>query len=138
MQTFNVQLTMDASAGNAIITVTTDPRFENVLVRTELTVFGQAAAQDYLVDATTRVSDISMRAFGQTFHDQVVFGTLGEASWDPPLIINAGVITMTVANTDGDSVHFNGWVYNFAIEASKQVPLSILLAALPRASQVRP
>jgi len=124
---FNINSTGDATGGNHVIQVFRDERFENIA--SFLLVQAIAAAtivrMDVSREGTGRATHI-----GTTVVDEA--GTTGVLSWSPPLIIDAEKWALTLVNTDTEVIAFKGLVYNFNIRASERVPLSVLVASLPR------
>lgn len=136
MSMFEVAITQDsdASGGTNVATVNFDTRFESVVVRAEIAVDSVTAAADYaMVLNQSQSNRIGIRTQGQTDFNALV--GINHAAWDLPPIMNAQNIRFEADNVDAtETAFFSCLVYNFNIDASRRMPLAILLASLPRAS----
>lgn len=133
----NVQLTMAAGGGLATVTIDMDDRFDGLVVHTELTLFGSTVAQQYSIGLRQRGSVVTYRAFGLTNVGDLALEDQ-EASWDPPPLFDTEQCIAQMDNTDGDTMHFTIWVYNFRRGVLKTVPMHLLLRSIPRSGIVRP
>ncbi len=122
----------DASAGNSDIQIDFDQRYTTLVVHVELVILGAAASQDYLLNLAMRLSSITAQVVGQTIQNSVSTLTPGIAWWDPPPLVPVESIQSTVANVNGDTTLLKVWSYNFDINALNTIPLSLMLAGLPR------
>ncbi len=134
MYEVQVSLTGAAGGGNSTITLTTDPRFTSLVLRVELTVLASSAQQDYQLTLAMRGSSISSSLVGELTFNSVSTLTPAVAWWDPPPILPVETIESVVANVDGDVTLLTCWIYNYDINALNVVPLTQLLASLPRTS----
>jgi len=62
------------------------------------------------------------------------FDSSAYATWDPSAIIDPQLFNIRSGNVTGDTLRLNALIYNFQKQASQQVPLSVLVASLPRGS----
>ncbi len=134
----NVVLTSDASGGTNIITISTDPRFSQIVPWVQVGVLGAAAAEDFTLALVSRQRQ--GQAQSVQHQGQTRFTTLsgGFAIWSPPPVIDVDQIICTFNNTDGDAIILNSIVYNYRLRASEKVPISVLLDVLPRGHAATP
>lgn len=135
---YEVQVTLahDASGGNATITVGTDPRYESFLKRVELQVLGAAADETFQLEQRLAGSGFTSSISGTTFRNAVSSFTPGFAWWDCPILLPIDQVQNVIANTDGDTSVLTMWIFNFDIDATHRVPLSVIANSLGRASQM--
>jgi len=132
----NLQLANDASGGDTRLFVITDPRFEAVIHRAEVVVASQAAQAEFTFNLN--ISAVAGRSpkVPMNYQGEMDFSTLtgtGAAFWDLPPHIDAQQIATTTDNVDATELTIlRAWIYNFHRDASRRVPLSILLASIPR------
>jgi len=124
---FDIANTGDASGGNVVIQVFRDQRFENIASFIQVQVAGAATLVRFDVSREDTGRAIHV---GSTVIDEA--GTFGALLWAPPLIIDAQKWALTLVNTDTEVIRFKGLVYNFDVQASEKVPLSVLVASMPR------
>lgn len=123
----NIDLAQDASGGVIAIRVTRDPRWEHLV--------GVMAFTNTNTTAAKSQFDITNDASGPFF---IVAGTpvtlpggTQSGVWVPPPIINPQSFNIRAANVDTFTLTYAALIYNFRIDASKRIPLSVLLASVP-------
>lgn len=125
----NVTLAMDASGGVANIRITRDPRWEHLVP--VIGALNTNTTQDEMqMDITT-----ALAAGGPIFlvgglAQQRPDGTQARV-WTPPPIINPLSFQVVAANVDTFQLSMSMVVYNFRVDASRKIPLPILLASVP-------
>lgn len=129
-----VNLDSDASGGTNVCTINFDNRFESVVVRAEMAIDSALAAVDYAIVLNQAQSNrVGVRTQGLTNFEALT--GINHAAWDLPPIMNARNIRFETDNVDDtETAFYTCLVYNFDIDASRRMPLAILLASLPRAS----
>jgi len=134
----DVLLTMDATGGNAVMTITTDVRFSQVVPWVQLGVIGAVDAEPFSMALVSR----QRQGQGQSVQLQATsnFTALNGASafWSPPPVVDVDQIIITIANVDGDTLVVNGIVYNYKLRATEKVPIGVLLDVLPRGHSSTP
>ena len=134
----SVLLAGDATGGNSVITVNTDPRFSCIVPWIQVGVLGATAAEDYVLALVSRQrigQGQSVQHVGNTFFSAL---SGGFALWSPPPVIDVDQLSLTISNTDGDTTILNAIVYNFRLRASEKVPIAVLLDVLPRGHGASP
>ncbi len=131
-----VNLAMDASGGNADVTIDMDPRFETFIKRVEIAVLAAAADETFQITQRIVGSGFSSSISGLTFRNGVSSFTPGGAWWDPPVLLPIDRLEVTVANTDGDTLIVTTWIANYNINASHKIPISVIASGLGRTSQM--
>lgn len=121
----------DASGGGLSWNVTMDPRYVSVVAHMGFQVLA----------ASGRVCRLSIT--GRTGNTVSVAGTapitnilaaIAEFDWSPPPLVDVKTITWTIQNVDTNNYTGLCTIYNFDKEAMFRVPLSVILASLPRGS----
>jgi len=121
----------DASGGNAVVSINMDDRFQCLCSVIESKVDTDAVA------ATTRLSIHAANIFSINVAALQVMDPTGDSRvvWSPPSLFNANLIKGVWANIGtGEDYLLSCVIYNFDKRASELVPLSTLLASLPRAT----
>ncbi len=137
MQLLRQDLAGDASGGQVTMSFLCDTRFENVITRLQLSASSAAAAVPYSFAADQRPDTTSMVAAGLTFLDTVQ--AVNNAYWDLPPLFNMRGGSVITDNVDATEVYtLRAWIWNFNIDASRRIPLNLLLSSLPRASFSKP
>ncbi len=142
----DVELESDASLGTSTIRVHTDPRWSCVIsyMLTRL----QAPTADMPIAQTIVMGKFS--GFAQVTNvidvSAAPIGISGGVLWTPPPFISStsdpvsaavpmyGESLMNNIDTETHTLHMR--VYNFHKDAERRVPLSVLLASLPRGSNL--
>ena len=134
-----VTLAGDASAGMSTITVTPDPQYDSIVSYVGAGVLGGTSdplPMELEVDTGAETASIAMDVpLSQVTGSTATHSLL----WTPPLLLLTGApgppsIVAKVANTNGDTQVLNLRMYNFRKGVAQRTPLSVLVAALPRAS----
>ncbi len=132
MYEVSASLASDATGGNNVITITSDPRFATICTLMNAPYSGAAAGIEILF----QMRDTSKNgAFARGFANAVPIATVGGFSlavWNPPPIMTMDTWSLLVANTDADISVFNAWFYNFDIRILEKSPMWRILANLPR------
>ncbi len=133
----DMQVLGDASGGNISTRIDRDPRFEHLISLMQVE-SNNTAAVGYLFNLTRSVIGTvgTLHQVGTTILDGITDITLSSALWTPPPMIEPFLWQMFTENVDTFTVKFKCLVYNFQIDASQKIPLSTLLASVPRASSV--
>lgn len=129
------QLTADAGGGTNTQTINTDVRFMNIVSLVQFLYTGSTSTRevelqvvsDRPIGARHRVRANGTLLFLDALNDQ------GLLSWNPPLLVDAEAILGTMQNVDGTVANLQVLIYCFQRRALEEVPLNILLAALPSA-----
>jgi len=135
---FEVEINIDndASGGDTRLFILTDPRWESIVHRCEIIVSSAQSSEEYAINL-----NISALA---GFPPKIPMNQQGEMDlnsetstnwtyWDLPPHIDAQQISCTLDNVDAtENTIFRAWVFNFHKDASQRVPLSVLLASIPR------
>lgn len=128
----DMQITGDASGGGIAFRINRDERFEHLIQSMMLQVDGSAAIQ-YKFEVF-REND-SLFINGGTSSVTTASGGDGAYQlWTPPAMIDPSFWRLKVTNVDGVQVKFKCLIYNFNIEASKKIPLNVLLQNVPRSA----
>ncbi len=134
----NVLLVMDASGGNAVMTITTDERWSQIVPWLQLGVLGAAAAEAFSMALVSRLRQGQGQSVQLQSTTNFTTLNLGSAFWSPPPVVDVDQIIITQANTDGDTMIINGIIYNYRLRASEKVPIQVLLDVLPRSHASTP
>lgn len=129
----SVNIVGDVSGGLITISVFADPRFEHVVAFLACDKLQEAAAgfRFSIGRASTSIQTEGVtKASGMSGDD---FSSIVYA---PVAMIDATHWALRMTNVDGVDTRFKFLVYNFNIQASLKVPLSVLLASLPRAPTI--
>lgn len=128
----DMHITGDASGGFLLFTVNRDDRFEHLVQFMSIEVI-RATTIPYRFDLF-RSNATEIHNFGETdLCDATGLEATGTI-WTPPPMINPIKFATGTTNVDLELVRFKLLLYNFNIRASEKVPLSVLLASLPRAA----
>lgn len=143
----NVELASDASGGTNKILVHTDPRWSCVvsfmLLRIANAVADSAWAMHVVIGVFTGFCQVN----GTLDISQVPAGILPGALWTPPGFIGStGVldpvvgdpmnVQATINNVDTETLSLHAIVYNYEKDAMRKTPLDVLLASIPRGSNL--
>ncbi len=129
MYEFSIDQTGDASGGNATIEIDRDPRFEQLIDFLNV--------QAVVTTAVLWQINIRRDRLRAVVGGSTIPGVLtSHAMYSPPAIIDPFQWSMTIPNVDLQVSRLKGVVYNFNIQASEKVPLSILLASVRRSSNI--
>jgi len=132
----NINLLGDASGGHQVVTLVMDPRFESVIVFANIVNLAATAAGTY--DMTIGFNDVTGFQI-ETSGDMNLVAIRARANkiWSPPPVVGAARIVAFVTNEGvGVDMNFYVLIYNFDIQASKKVPINIMLSSLPRAGDI--
>ncbi len=127
MYMFDIASTGDASGGDNTVTVFRDERFQNI-----------ASFLQVQTNGVSRIVlfNVSTHNVGRGIHIGSTVAITGDSfsalMWTPPLLLDSDSWALQMVNTDTEAVRFKGIVYNFDIFASEKVPLSLLVASMPR------
>ncbi len=126
----DVSLSQDVSGGVAAIVISRDERFEHLI-----TLMGSFNSNTSAV--ATQFDVTAGESSGPFFISNALPvltpGGTQTALWTPPPIINPITMALRVANVDGFAFTLTMLVFNFRIDASKRIPLPVLLSSLPSA-----
>ncbi len=123
----------DASAGNNVITVTFDPRFQSIVAYVRLSNSSASAGIEMnlsMFPALPR-SQPQLQAFANAVPVNAL-STTNNFTWAPPPIPGLSRLQATTTNTNGDSLTLMAYIFQFQRRALELVPLNVILAALPR------
>jgi len=129
----------DASAGNLVFTLTFDARFQSIVTYVRMS--GASASTGIEMDCALFPPLPRSQPRAQGFVNAVPVSTLhgtNDYVWNPPPLMGMGRLIATVPNTNGDNLTVQCYMYNFNINVLQTVPLSIILASLPRGSSTIP
>lgn len=120
-------VTMDASGGVAALRLARDERWEHLVVLMAALVSNTTVApiQFDITSTSTAVSFVTSKI------PTLLPGGTQAAIFTPPPIINPITMNIRAANVDSFTLTASFMVYNFKIDASKQIPLDVLLASVP-------
>lgn len=123
----------DASAGNNVITVTFDPRFQSIVTYVRLSNSSASAGieMDLVMFPAVPRSQPQLQAFANAVPVNGLRGT-NNLTWSPPPIPHLDRLQATTTNTNGDSLTLMAYIYQFQRTVLQQVPLNLILASLPR------
>lgn len=124
-----VSVSGDASGGTAQVKITMDDRYQSLIATVDAKVTSQAsAAQTRITIATEGPWSLGVTKLSTL--DPL--GT-GHVNWSPPPIFDALTLNALWDNIDAtEDYKLTAIIYNFNKRASELVPLSVLLASLPR------
>lgn len=131
-----MQLAGAAGGGVNQQTMVLDDRWMNIVSFVEMQFSGDTtttvAEFQLLVDRPTG-AQFRARAFGTAlFLDPAGFDE-GLMTWNPPLLPDAEQILSIIQNIDATTHSFRAVIYCFQKRALEEVPLNVILAALPSA-----
>ncbi len=134
MQVAEITLASDASGGDCLLTINLDARYENIVTWCDAQQISAAAASPYQFDLDLRPDTVSIASNGTSSNDGgLVLAGINGASWNPPPLPNMRRIRLTMANVDTETTSLTIVVFNFEMDASKNIPLQTILSSLPRA-----
>lgn len=128
----DMQITGDASGGGIAFRIDRDERFEHLIQSMMLQVDGSAAIQ-YKFEVFRHADSIFINA-GTSSATTAANADGAYQLWTPPAMIDPSFWRLKVTNVDGVQVKFKCLIYNFNIEASKKIPLNLLLQNVPRSA----
>lgn len=137
MYEVEVILTNDASGGDTVMDILFDPRWETLCCRVEAAITSSLANEDYQFELNKGAigalpPKVPMREQGEFDNNAETFENW--AMWDLPPNMAAQQVGLFCTNIDTEVTTFRAWLYNFHNDASRRVPISILLASIPRGS----
>lgn len=122
----------DVSGGSAQLFVNMDPQYQGLVQLISFRMDGATADTDIVASITTRNLGFS-DTFSGVLKDVTISGiTNTRGTYAPAPMFDFGQINAVVPNVDGDSLTMGAIINCFARDASRKVPLSILLSCLPR------
>lgn len=128
-----------ASGGINQIQVTFDARFQSIVTYVRMS--GGSASTALEMDCALFPPLPRNQPRAQGFVNAVPVNglfTTNDYVWNPPPLMGMGRIHGTVPNINGDDLTLQFYMYNFNINVLQQVPLSLILASLPRGSSTIP
>lgn len=122
----------DASAGNNVITVNFDNRFVSVV--TYIRLANSSASAGIEMHVSMLPLDRAQPQMTMFYNDVPVIQLFGQnvVTWAPAPLPHMGRMIATTTNTNGDTLSLMAYIYQFQRTALQQVPLSRILASLPR------
>lgn len=129
----SVLQTGDASGGTIRMTVKRDQRFEHVISFLTAEVLQTSAAG---VRFAVGRANTTINTVGATKANTITGDAVSALTYAPVAMIEPTFFELDVENTEDLVWRFKFLIYNFNVQASFKVPLSILLASLPRAPTI--
>jgi len=129
---FSVGSAGDASAGNNAIEVLFDPRFSSLVSYVRLS---NSSASTAIEMSLILLPPVRSTPQVQAFANAVpVMGlsTQNNLTWCPPPLPGLGRLQALTPNINGDTLSLMGYIFQFERRALELVPLSVILASLPR------
>lgn len=129
-----INLDADVSGGNQTITVTRDPRFEQLVSFFTFTTIAPSADKVVTWFCQPSADAPTVFAMSQTCATVNRCGL----TMQPPLIMPWLNWTVQQGNVDSEDATLNFQIYNYAIDCTKKVPLNIILASVPSVGLIFP
>jgi len=132
----DVAAVADATAGQLQLTINMDPQFECIVQSLTYQISSAAGDKELVCSLSDR--SLAYTDFAQVIALLPTITGLGSAraTWCPAPMMDVGQITGVVVNVDTEALLISGQILNFNRNASRQVPLSVLLSSLPRAASI--
>lgn len=129
----DMQVTGDATGGRITLTVERDNRFEHLISLIQLN-SDDAAAAEFLFGIHR--GKVVAQASGTQTNIGLTSLDNNQVAWNPTPMISPTKWTCVMNNVDTIEYKWLSLVYNFKIQASEKIPLSVLFSSLPRSASL--
>jgi len=133
MYLIDQQITGDVTGGDVLFRISRDERFEHLIMTMMVQGDGSTVDLPFRMEIFRGQQSFLIQS-GLIVATTVLNGTGSNRVWSPSPLIGPTFWRLRVDNTLGKIVKFKSVIYNFRIDASKLVPLNLLLQNLPRAA----
>lgn len=122
----------DVSGGSSQLFLNMDPQYQGLVQLISFRMDGATADVDMVCSITTKNLGFSDTWSGVLLDKTIAGITNVRGSYAPAPLFDFGQVNCVVPNVDGDDLTLGLIINCFARDASRKVPMGILLSSLPR------